>query len=152
MCTTEPFERLIAAVIGRAADDLKTPIKDRRGRIKTSWPIIVSEACDAYMFFHNGKMFYHVTPEMKVYIYNKLRREGEIVLPDKFFEEYAMTGTAPPITDAEDDMMEDKDVYTRAEVDDIVNRKIAEAMESMKTPAKVPEKTTVENAEEITEE
>ena len=90
---------------------------------------------------------------MKEYIYDKARKEGKILLPEHFFKAYAETGVTPEAAADALDEMEPKDSYTRAEVDDIVNRKIAEAMESMKTPVTTePEKTTAEEAEEITEE
>ena len=67
------------------------------------------------------------------------------MLPDRFFEEYAKTGPPATLPDAED--IQEKDVYTRAEVDDIVNRKIAEALESMKAPAAAPEENTTKDVE-----
>lgn len=82
---------------------------------------------------------------MKIYIYEKARKEGEIVLPDRFFEEYAKTGPPQTLPNAED--VPEKDVYTRAEVDDIVNRKIAEALQSMKAPAAAPKETTTKDVE-----
>lgn len=137
--------RLLAAIIKQALRDLSTSPWKSNGKPLATWPIILSDAIDAYRFFHDGKDYYGVTPEMKIYIYEKARKEGVIVLPDRFFEEYAKTGPPATLADAED--VEEKDVYTRAEVDDIVNRKIAEALESMKAPAAAPEKTTTDDVE-----
>lgn len=50
------------------------------------------------------------------------------MLPDKFFEEYAKTGPEPA-PDTLDDAT--KKTYTAAEVDELVNRKVAEAVESI---------------------
>ncbi len=50
------------------------------------------------------------------------------MLPDKFFEEYAKTGPEPA-PDTLDDPS--KKTYTAAEVDELVNRKVAEAVESI---------------------
>ena len=72
------------------------------------------------------------------------------MLPDRFFEEYAKTGPPATLADAED--VEEKDTYTRAEVDDIVNRKISEALESMKAPVAAPEQTTTNNDVETKED
>ena len=131
---------LLAAIIRQALRDLSNSPWKSNGKPRANWPEILSESIDAYRFFHDGRDYYGITPEMKIYIYNKARKEGEIVLPDRFFEEYAKTGPPATLADAED--VEEKDVYTRAEVDDIVNRKIAEALESMKAPATAPETTT----------
>lgn len=51
------------------------------------------------------------------------------MLADYFFEEYAKTAPVPaaPITPE----IPDKDTYTRAEVDDIINRKLEEAMKQI---------------------
>lgn len=136
---------LLAAIIKQALRDLNNSPWTSNGKPRATWPVIICDAIDAYKFFHNGEDYYGVTPEMKTYIYEKARKEGEIVLPDRFFEEYAKTGPPATLADAEDVM--EKDVYTRAEVDDIVNRKIAEALESMKAPAAAPEKTTTEDVE-----
>ena len=139
------MNRLLAAIIKQALRDLNNSPWKSNGKPLATWPIILSDAIDAYKFFHDGRDFYGVTPEMKIYIYEKARKEGKIVLPDRFFEEYAKTGPPATLADAEDVI--EKDVYTRAEVDDIVNRKIAEALESMKAPAAAPEKTTAEDVE-----
>lgn len=136
---------LLAAIIKQALQDLSNSPWTSKGKPRATWPVILRNAIDAYNFFHDGRDYYEVTPEMKIYIYNKARKEGEIVLPDRFFEEYAKTGPPATLADAED--VEEKDVYTRAEVDDIVNRKIAEALESMKAPAAAPEKTTTTDVE-----
>lgn len=55
------------------------------------------------------------------------------MLSDKFFEEYAKTGTKPAADPA--GVLEDpeKDSYTRAEVDEIVNAKVAAAVDEIKT-------------------
>jgi hypothetical protein len=55
------------------------------------------------------------------------------MLSDKFFEEYAKTGTPRPEEPA-DALLEDpeKDTYTRAEVDEIVNSKVAAAVDEVK--------------------
>lgn len=55
------------------------------------------------------------------------------MLSDKFFEEYAKTGTPRPEepTDALQDDPE-KDTYTRAEVDEIVNSKVSAAVDEVK--------------------
>lgn len=55
------------------------------------------------------------------------------MLSDKFFEEYAKTGTPKPEEPA-DTLLEDpeKDSYTRAEVDEIVNSKVAAAVDEVK--------------------
>ena len=55
------------------------------------------------------------------------------MLSDKFFEEYAKTGTPRPEEPA--DALEDpeKDSYTRAEVDEIVNSKVAAAVDEIKS-------------------
>lgn len=50
------------------------------------------------------------------------------MLPDKFFEEYSKTGPEPA-PDTLDDTT--KKTYTAAEVDELVNRKVAEAVESI---------------------
>lgn len=138
-------EKLLVAIIKQALRDLSNSPWKSTGDPRANWPEILCDAMDAYRFFHNGEDYYGISPEMKIYIYEKARKEGEIVLPDRFFEEYAKTGPPATLADAED--VEEKDVYTRAEVDDIVNRKIAEALESMKAPAAVPEKTTTTDVE-----
>ena len=53
------------------------------------------------------------------------------MLSDEFFKQYALTG--PPKKEAAADPGV-KDTYTRAEVDEIVNKKIEEALQSMKQP------------------
>lgn len=54
------------------------------------------------------------------------------MLSDRFFEEYAKT--AAPRQESPDDPPElpDKDSYTRAEVDEIVAAKVAEAVEEIR--------------------
>lgn len=55
------------------------------------------------------------------------------MLSDKFFEEYAKTGT-PRQEEPAEALMEDpeKDTYTRAEVDEIVNSKVSAAVDEVK--------------------
>ena len=55
------------------------------------------------------------------------------MLSDKFFEEYAKTGT-PRQEEPAEALLEDpeKDAYTRAEVDEIVNSKVAAAVDEVK--------------------
>lgn len=54
------------------------------------------------------------------------------MLSDRFFEEYAKTGKPKPAET--DDALDDpeKDSYTRAEVAEIVNAKVKDAVDSMK--------------------
>ena len=54
------------------------------------------------------------------------------MLSDEFFKQYALTG--PPKKEAAEDPAAVKDTYTRAEVDEIVSKKIEEALQSMKQP------------------
>ena len=67
------------------------------------------------------------------------------MLPDRFYEEYAKTANRPPAPEGEAPE-EPKDTYTRAEVDDIVNRKIAEAF-AQRQPEEIPDKTPANVAE-----
>ena len=53
------------------------------------------------------------------------------MLPDKFFEEYMKTGT--PREPAPTDEEPTKDSYTPAEVDAIVTKKVAEAVDHIKS-------------------
>ena len=53
------------------------------------------------------------------------------MLSDWFFEEYAKTGTPKPAADDPQELP-DKDSYTRAEVDEIVAAKVAEAVEEIR--------------------
>lgn len=71
------------------------------------------------------------------------------MLPEKFFEEYAKTGVMP---ENPDKSTKPKDTYTRAEVDEIVNKKIAEALESMKEANDPSEESTENDYEEESEE
>ncbi len=67
------------------------------------------------------------------------------MLSDEFFKQYALT--VPPKKEAAADPGV-KDTYTRAEVDEIVNKKIEEALQSMKQP----EQESPENNQEEPEE
>ena len=51
------------------------------------------------------------------------------MLSDYFFEEYAKT--APPKAEAPAAEIPEKDSYTRAEVDEIISRKLEEAVKSL---------------------
>ena len=53
------------------------------------------------------------------------------MLSDRFFEEYAKTGAPKPAADDTPEIP-DKDSYTRAEVDEIVAAKVAEAVEEIR--------------------
>lgn len=55
------------------------------------------------------------------------------MLSDKFFEEYAKTATRPPEEPAGALDDPEKDSYTRAEVDEIVNQKVAAAVDEIKS-------------------
>lgn len=54
------------------------------------------------------------------------------MLSDRFFEEYAKTGTPKPAADDPPEIQE-KDSYSRAEVDEIVNAKVAEAISEIRS-------------------
>lgn len=59
------------------------------------------------------------------------------MLSDKFFEEYAKTGESPKVQ-GETPEPETKETYTRAEVDEIISKTIAETLENMRgEPVKV---------------
>ena len=146
----DPYIRIIAGVIKQALYDLCISPYKRNGQLKDKWWEILDNGYSAYIFFTNGEPFYTVTPEMKKYIYEKARKEeGAKMLPDKFFEEYGKTGVMP---DNPNKTTKAKETYTRAEVDDIVNRKIAEAFESMKESNDPSEDETSENEYEESEE
>ena len=139
----DPYIRIIAGVIKQALYDLCISPYKRNGQLKDRWWEILDNGYSAYIFFTNGEPFYTVTPEMKKYIYEKARKEeGAKMLPEKFFEEYAKTGVMPENPDKN---TKPKDTYTRAEVDEIVNKKIAEALESMKENNDPSEDETTEN-------
>ena len=72
------------------------------------------------------------------------------MLSDRFFEEYAKTGAPKPAADDPPEIPE-KDSYSRAEVDEIVNAKVAEAiseirseMAAMQQPDNKPDDNPVE--------
>ena len=71
------------------------------------------------------------------------------MLSDEFFKQYAMTG--PPKREAAADPGV-KDTYTRAEVDEIVNKKIEEALQSMKQPEQESPENNPETPGESEEE
>lgn len=54
------------------------------------------------------------------------------MLSDKFFEEYAKTGAPRPEEPADATEDPEKDTYTRAEVDEIVNSKVSAAVDEVK--------------------
>ena len=54
------------------------------------------------------------------------------MLSDRFFEEYAKTGAPKPAADDPPEIPE-KDSYSRAEVDEIVNAKVAEAISEIRS-------------------
>lgn len=54
------------------------------------------------------------------------------MLSDRFFEEYAKTGAPKPAADDQPEIPE-KDSYSRAEVDEIVNAKVAEAISEIRS-------------------
>lgn len=58
------------------------------------------------------------------------------MLPDKFFEAFAETGEKPPSADPEDP---EPKTYTAAEVDALVNERVAEAVEEIKKTLSTPE-------------
>lgn len=72
------------------------------------------------------------------------------MLSDRFFEEYAKTGAPKPTADDQPEIPE-KDSYSRAEVDEIVNAKVAEAiseirseMAALQQPDNKPDDNTAE--------
>lgn len=71
------------------------------------------------------------------------------MLSDEFFKQYAMTG--PPKREAAAETAV-KDTYTRAEVDEIVNKKIEEALQSMKQPEQESPENNPEDPGESEEE
>ena len=71
------------------------------------------------------------------------------MLSDEFFKQYAMTGP-PKQSPAADPGV--KDTYTRAEVDEIVNKKIEEALQSMKQPEQIAPENNPEEPGESEEE
>lgn len=54
------------------------------------------------------------------------------MLSDRFFEEYAKTAAPRPESSDDPPELPDKDSYTRAEVDEIVAAKVAEAVEEIR--------------------
>lgn len=54
------------------------------------------------------------------------------MLSDRFFEEYAKTAAPRPESPDDPQELPDKDSYTRAEVDEIVAAKVAEAVEEIR--------------------
>ena len=71
------------------------------------------------------------------------------MLSDEFFKQYALTG--PPKKEAAADPGV-KDTYTRAEVDEIVSKKIEEALQSMKQPEQESPENSPEDQGESEEE
>ena len=55
------------------------------------------------------------------------------MLPNNFYEMYMETNDSPPPVQAHEEIPI-KDAYSRAEVEEIVAKKISEALESLKTP------------------
>ena len=72
------------------------------------------------------------------------------MLSDEFFKQYALTG--PPKKEAAADPAAVKDTYTRAEVDEIVSKKIEEALQSMKQPEQESPENNPEDPGESEEE